>query len=140
MSLLTQKCGAEVPRLVRSIVHAEIHQCPAGIILAESVDVRAAESRITDLALVSVPEGLLLGKTRPLRRVESTFPDHGDIRHLPKIVVKDRIFDHLRNGLLVALADSSFELRPERCETVIAPRRQRRLRRYQLRLPNANWR
>ena len=54
-----------MPRPVRSIVFGKIRQFPAGIILAENVDEVAAESRITDLTLVGVLEGLLFGKTRP---------------------------------------------------------------------------
>jgi hypothetical protein len=106
---------------VRSIVDAKIRQLPAGIILAETVDDVVAESRITDLTLVGVLDGLLLGKALPVRRFESTLPDHREFSLFPDIVVENRKFDHLRYGLLVALADGSLELRPERCETVIAP-------------------
>ena len=75
-----------------------------------------------------IHDGFLLGETRPMRRSKSAFPDHREFSLFPQILVEDRILDHLRYGLLVALGDGGFELRPECCETVIAPRRQRRSR------------
>lgn len=110
---------------IRSIVVGKIRHFPAGVILAESVDEVTAVSGITDNTLVGVLDRLPLGETTTLRRFESTFPDHREIRRLPQIMEEHRIFGHRRYSLLVTLANGSFELCPERCETVVAPRGQR---------------